>query len=79
MTRTHNAYGTGLEFDTESNSFSVVDENLPSWTESQWDATGMRIFQVSGGGESIMAMVVGTGVTLACGILLYYFDFVSWL
>ncbi|ORX80024.1 hypothetical protein BCR32DRAFT_294059 [Anaeromyces robustus] len=39
----HPAYGIGLEYDAENESFYVVDKNLPTWTESRWNESFLTI------------------------------------
>lgn len=46
MTRLHDAYGTGLEFNHDSGQWHVVDPTQGTWTESTWDYTRARIFLV---------------------------------
>jgi nicastrin len=61
MTRYHDAYGTGLDYNYESLKWFVADESKGSWTESNWDFTRIRFFKIS---ES-------TYVELITGVIVY--------
>lgn len=62
LSRLHQAYGTGLAFNSDSGYFEVVNGNLGTWTESRWTRTGMRVFKVASLSMQIGELVGGIGV-----------------
>ncbi|KAJ3324440.1 hypothetical protein HDV06_006851 [Boothiomyces sp. JEL0866] len=64
MTRYHDAYGAGLEFNYHSNQYEVVSTANGTWTETTWDTTQIRVFKIISPTVQIIQLVVGILLTV---------------
>ncbi|KAJ3107218.1 hypothetical protein HDU97_004638 [Phlyctochytrium planicorne] len=70
QTQIHFAYPTGLEYNYDLNRFDVSDASKPTWVESQWSETTLRIRTFKSTSALYQSMQVATGVVLT-GIGIY--------
>jgi len=64
----HDAISPGIDWDTKNSKWIVTDSKQPLWTESNWDATRLRLF--------LQDSPTHEGVFLAFGILEFLGSFV---
>ncbi|KAI9033321.1 Nicastrin-domain-containing protein [Hyaloraphidium curvatum] len=62
LVRYHQAFGTGLAFDSDSGLFVVTNGSLGTWTESRWTQTALRVFLGTSTGFQVGELVAGIGV-----------------
>ncbi|GAB5589833.1 hypothetical protein Unana1_04733 [Umbelopsis nana] len=72
LTRYHDAYGTGLGYDYSTGLFTVTNSSKPTWAESTWDPTSMRVFTVTSTRHQVVELVIGLiWLLISIGSVLY--------
>ena len=66
MTRYHEAFGPGLEFDTSLGYFKIVDSSLPTWVQSNSDEATLRLFQTDNYVDQVGQLIGSIFFTLLC-------------
>ncbi|KAJ3276233.1 hypothetical protein HDV01_005681 [Terramyces sp. JEL0728] len=72
MTRYHDAYGTGLEFNYNSNQYEVVGTLNGTWTETTWDTAQTRVFKTINPTVEILQLAGGILLTILTAAATYY-------
>jgi len=61
-TKYHDAFGTGLNL--QKSQVVITDSSQPVWSESSWDSTTLRVFQVTAATTDIASLVTGVAITV---------------